>query len=84
MVEVGTFVFSPTDDEHFLPVTVIEDEIAEEEEEVTVVITVPGNQPPHIISLTVLDNDGILIGSHHMWHMTKCSQANRSSIQLCT
>ena len=57
-VQLGTFVFLSTDDEHFLPVTIIEDEIAEEEEEVTIIITVPGTQPPHIISLIIQDNDG--------------------------
>ena len=53
------FVFSPADVEHFLSLTVLDDDIAEEDEEVSFIITVTG-QPTDIITFIFSDNDGVL------------------------
>ena len=57
VVNVGTFTFPPTADKQFLPVTLVNDTVAEEEEEVSIVISVPG-QTPQVITLIIQDNDG--------------------------
>ena len=57
LVDVGTFTFAPSVDEVYVPVTVVDDEVAEGEEEVTIVISIPG-QLPQVITLLIQDNDG--------------------------
>lgn len=55
---MGTFTFGVSVDEVFLPVTILDDNVAEDEEEVSILISFNNGEPPHIVTLIIQDNDG--------------------------
>ena len=60
-VSVGTFTIpqlKKTTTEVFLPVSIVDDSIAEDEEEVTILIRFNPGGPPQIVTLIIQDNDG--------------------------
>ena len=57
-VSDGAFTFSPTDVEDFVTIIVMEDDIAEDDEEFSILVEVDG-QPTVTINMIIRENDGM-------------------------
>ena len=57
-VTVGTFSIPPSMNEMFLPVSILDDSVAEDEEEVSILIRFNPGTPPQTVTLIIQDNDG--------------------------
>lgn len=55
----GTFTFLPSDNERFLPITVNDDDVAEDDEQFSLVVMISGQR--HVLNFIIRDNDGTYI-----------------------